>query len=864
MMILACALAALPTPFFSPQVFEANEDCRWVFDDSLLLRMNEHFIAGPPDGADRAAWLAALRGYRDGIRSGEGGRAIRMDYRGVRAWIRVAPAIAKTLALHSDETLQVSLDARSIDGNREVCIGFDFHDRANDRKIGWSGVRRKLALPDDGDWHRSAVAVTVPRFDGEKYWLRPIVGMDATRDPKPGKVEIRDIALAVDDAARMEAVAAAVRALPAARPLDRSIYDRPDLAWMARAFACHFTFMYDRGFFDPKKGEYTLDEFLDDGQSFGGYDAMVLWQGYPRLGVDERNQFDMYRDMPGGPPGLRDLIRSAHDRGVKIFIDYNPWDTGTRREAKSDEEALADLVAAIEADGIFLDTMSATSPSLRERLDGVRPGVVLAPEGHPAISQLPYLSASWAQWLNDPAPPGILHLKWIEPRHMQHQIRRWDRSHAGEIETAFFNGSGILIWENIFGTYNPWPDQDRLLWARAGRILRGFASNFTSDRWDPFYPTRAKDLFANRFPGDPATVFTLLNRGDPIEDKPLIAVRAQAGDVFYDLWNGRRLETRRAGEDTQVIGSIDRIGCILQIPESAVDVALEGLIDRRQRAIQPRQGARSVVLAEPVAPTKRTPSADPPAGMAHVPAARIRMRIEHMARECGCYPDPGTPEEKWPEFLWGNPHDRTIRHDWGPVEVKPFFIDEAEVTNAEFQRFLDATGYRPEHPENFLKHWPDGKMPGEIADLPVVYVDLDDARAYARWAGRRLPTEEEWQLAAQGTDGRAWPWGGTFDPARANTTGRLLPARSIPEGRSPYGCFHMSGNVWEWTESARDDGHTRFVMIRGGSYFKAEGSIWYVPGGPQPCGSHAKFIRMWPGLDRCSTVGFRCVVDAEE
>jgi formylglycine-generating enzyme required for sulfatase activity len=156
-------------------------------------------------------------------------------------------------------------------------------------------------------------------------------------------------------------------------------------------------------------------------------------------------------------------------------------------------------------------------------------------------------------------------------------------------------------------------------------------------------------------------------------------------------------------------------------------------------------------------------------------------------------------------------------------------------------------------------------MPKELADHPVVYIDIDDARAYAKWAGKRLPTEPEWHLAAQGTDGRKWPWGDEFDESNVNTTGeRTLAARSLPEGRSPYGCYHMSGNVWEWTESCRDDGHTRFVMVRGGSYFNAEGSGWYVKGGPQPCDHHAKFIRMWPGLDRCATIGFRCVIDAED
>ncbi len=157
-------------------------------------------------------------------------------------------------------------------------------------------------------------------------------------------------------------------------------------------------------------------------------------------------------------------------------------------------------------------------------------------------------------------------------------------------------------------------------------------------------------------------------------------------------------------------------------------------------------------------------------------------------------------------------------------------------------------------------------MPGEIADHPVVYVDINDARAYARWAGKRLPREEEWHLAAQGSDGRKWPWGMEYDEDKVNTSGATMPVRSLPEGRSPFGCFHMSGNVWELTESLRNDGHTRFLILRGGSFYDPNrdpqtASIWYFDGGPRPCDHHAKQILMWPGLDRCATVGFRCVVD---
>ena len=70
-----------------------------------------------------------------------------------------------------------------------------------------------------------------------------------------------------------------------------------------------------------------------------------------------------------------------------------------------------------------------------------------------------------------------------------------------------------------------------------------------------------------------------------------------------------------------------------------------------------------------------------------------------------------------------------------------------------------------------------------------------------------------------------------------------------------------ASNVWEWTESERSDGHTGFCMVRGGSFYQARGSVWYADGGPRPCGFAAKFLLMWPGLDRCATIGFRCAAD---
>jgi iron(II)-dependent oxidoreductase len=240
-----------------------------------------------------------------------------------------------------------------------------------------------------------------------------------------------------------------------------------------------------------------------------------------------------------------------------------------------------------------------------------------------------------------------------------------------------------------------------------------------------------------------------------------------------------------------------------------------------------------------------------PPDMVIIPGGKFLMRVEYRWRE-------------------GLTLDTLVMDDAGvryrsiiEVEIPSFYMDKTEVTNSQFKQFLDATGYRPKWPDNFLKHWKNGTYPDGKERHPVVWISLEDAKAYAKWAGKRLPTEEEWQKAAQGTDGRAWPWGNVFDPAKANMDSPdTQPVGSFPQGASPYGCLDMAGNVWEWTDSFATDGYHDFSWLRGGSFFLAKGSLWYMQGGPIANYQRVKFWMMTPALNRCGTVGFRCAKDA--
>ncbi len=138
------------------------------------------------------------------------------------------------------------------------------------------------------------------------------------------------------------------------------------------------------------------------------------------------------------------------------------------------------------------------------------------------------------------------------------------------------------------------------------------------------------------------------------------------------------------------------------------------------------------------------------------------------------------------EFFFGPEREK--------VHLPVFYIDRFPVTNADYKKFVDATG--AEHPQHWRRGvWPEGK-----ADHPVVNVTWDAASAYAQWAGKRLPTEQEWEKAARGTDGRLYPWGNSFDPRKCNVNsdGTTPVGKYSPTGDSPYGCADMAGNVWEW------------------------------------------------------------------
>lgn len=236
--------------------------------------------------------------------------------------------------------------------------------------------------------------------------------------------------------------------------------------------------------------------------------------------------------------------------------------------------------------------------------------------------------------------------------------------------------------------------------------------------------------------------------------------------------------------------------------------------------------------ASPTRPAETALKPTPPAGMVYVPGGTFIM---------------GRDEKDGGDVYERPAHQAT---------VKPFFIDVYEVTNEEYAKFVRETTHRPP------TSWKNGTYSANDARKPVTGVTWNDADDYAKWAGKRLPNEEEWEYAARGADGRLYPWGNDWRAGLANADGASggLVDVGTYKGASPFGAFDMAGNAWEWTASnmspypggrlpitVSDD----LKVIRGGTYLSNREQV------------KATYRRGWrtSAEDDYSNTGFRCVED---
>jgi formylglycine-generating enzyme required for sulfatase activity len=277
---------------------------------------------------------------------------------------------------------------------------------------------------------------------------------------------------------------------------------------------------------------------------------------------------------------------------------------------------------------------------------------------------------------------------------------------------------------------------------------------------------------------------------------------------------------------TVAVLSVAALGALYFLRPGAAPPAPE--VEAPRAEAPPTPAPAPTPAPEPAPP----PTPQPPPGMVYVPAGSFMLGAD----------GPDIDD-------YSKPAHR--------ADVKAFFIDETEVTNSDYEKFVQATG----RPAPKSDRWQDGApVPGSEQE-PVTGVTWFDAAAYAQWAGKRLPTEAEWEFAARGADGRLYPWGSTWNPSAGNfgkDDGAVAPVGTYPAGSSPFGVLDMIGNAWEWTASdfraypgspASATEHVGKKVMRGGAFDAKEkhNAAWrgfWMPNSPGP------------------KIGFRCVKDA--
>ncbi len=601
---------------------------------------------------------------------------------------------------------------------------------------------------------------------------------------------------------------------------DGSIYERDDLRWARSCFVVSQVWLWDELLYDFETHQFTPERLLADARErFGGFDGIVLWHAYPVIGIDDRNQWDYYRSVPG----LSRLVDDLHAAGVRVFVDYNPWDVGTRRSGP-DAEELASLVADLDIDGVFLDTLKQGGDELLERLDAARPGVAVEGESTLALERLVDHPLSWAQWFADSRVPGVVRSRWFEQRHQMHHVRRWNRDHSDELQSAWLNGVGVMVWEVVFGVWVGWNQRDAGTLRRMAAAQRALVDVLTDGTWTPLLDLGeeavAAEVYAARYE-HPTGVFTPLVNRSGTDAKVVVAGRD--GLAAHDLWSGRRL-----GEgDVEVMVPAHGVGGLWQ---TAPDADVSWLEPASPAVASARFEHRRSRLLAPVSPPVGASSADGPARAAapsvRIPAGEHVVTVRYRCRETGLYDDAPFVDEWKP--LHPRLHDQrttdrvvALPHDVG--------VATTEVSERDFAAFVSETGHEPVVAVGAAPAWARRSVAESHEDKPVTEVDLGDARAYAAWAGGRLPSEDEWQLAGE--------------------TGGLERLR--PE-------------VWNLTDSERSDGRTRYAILKGGSRHRSEGSDWYFDGGLRGPEFSAKYLVPGSGLGRSTSIGFRIAWDLAE
>ena len=240
---------------------------------------------------------------------------------------------------------------------------------------------------------------------------------------------------------------------------------------------------------------------------------------YPRLGVDLPSQWDFYDDFPGGRQALKKMVQEFHDKGVYVFLPYIPWDQGYDESTNSMGTEFARIIADTDADGYQLDTMNQLPESFRNKLNDIRPGLILTTQQHPMKKRpLEMITTSWDEFWDTGCMPEMDVLRFLFPRHIAPVLSRWYRKEDKDelVKRAEFGAQPIVIWQDIFGRWMPFSSEQKAEIKKWKGLYLSHRLTYQCLKPIPLYPVKQKDLYCNVFPADDGSedIYSFYNDSD--------------------------------------------------------------------------------------------------------------------------------------------------------------------------------------------------------------------------------------------------------------------------------------------------------------------------------------------------------------
>ncbi|MCK5080006.1 MAG: hypothetical protein KAR09_08680, partial [Bacteroidales bacterium] len=336
---------------------------------------------------------------------------------------------------------------------------------------------------------------------------------------------------------------------------DNTLFEREDLEWIRHAYVVGLNFAWDVDFYSEEENRYRLVYYFSDGISnFFGYDVYALWPTWPRLGLDERNQWDLFRDLPGGLQEIRDNVDFMHKNDMRFFICFNPWDESTRKE--DPYKGIAAIIEATDADGVVLDCRGKSNERLQKIADSIKPGVVMYSEGMAVVKDMPGIVAGRVHNAIYYSPPLNLN-KLIKPEFAIFRVLEIrDRDLKREMAISFFNGYGVELNSMRPGRPEAVVNDLKYL-GKTTMILRQNSNAFLSPEWTPLIPSLKDSIWVNKWPQKEKTIYTILSFEAAGHEAALFRIEPKANYHYVSLWNQEEVEPVKLNNAFYLPSSID-------------------------------------------------------------------------------------------------------------------------------------------------------------------------------------------------------------------------------------------------------------------------------------------------------------------